>query len=159
MSPLGSKYPGFGEQKGIACICLFTKNRDWGWWPGQHSASKSPHCNKLQGLREYLWYLWFRAVQKFRLPPDQDAHMAHLLDGLLASWPSIVFIYVFKFYLDPSSLTYSVLMISGVEFSDSSLTCNTQCFSQQVPSFMPLTHLAHSPTQHPSSNPQFVLCI
>ena len=30
-------------------------------------------------------------------------------------------------------------MVSGVEFSDSSLIYNTQCSSQQVPSLMPIT--------------------
>ena len=34
-------------------------------------------------------------------------------------------------------------MVSGVEFSDSSLTCNTPRSSQQVPSLMHVTHLAH----------------
>ena len=32
---------------------------------------------------------------------------------------------------------------------DSSFTFNTQCSSQQVPSFMPITHLAHPPTHLP----------
>jgi len=31
-------------------------------------------------------------------------------------------------------LPYSALLVSGVEFSDSSLTYNTQCSSQQMPS-------------------------
>ena len=48
-------------------------------------------------------------------------------------------------------------MVSGVEFSDSSRTYNTQCSSQLVPSFMPITHLTHLPTDLPSSTPQFVL--
>ena len=38
-------------------------------------------------------------------------------------------------------------MISGVEFSDSPLAYNTQRSSQQVPSLMPIPHLAHPPTQ------------
>ena len=50
-------------------------------------------------------------------------------------------------------------MISEIEFSDSSLTYDTQYSSQQVPFLMPITHLAHPPTQHPPSNPQFVLHI
>ena len=33
-------------------------------------------------------------------------------------------------------------MVSGVEFSDSSLIYNTQCSSQQVPSLLPVTHSA-----------------
>ena len=37
-------------------------------------------------------------------------------------------------------------MISGIEFSDSSLTYNTQGSSQQASSLMPLAHLAHPPT-------------
>ena len=40
-------------------------------------------------------------------------------------------------------------MVPGGEFSDSSLTYNTQCSSQQVPSLMPITHLAHSPPNTP----------
>ena len=49
----------------------------------------------------------------------------------------------FKFKL----LSYSIVLVSGLEFSDSSLTYNTGCSSQQVPSLIPVTHLAHSP--HP----------
>ena len=41
-------------------------------------------------------------------------------------------------------------MISGVEFSDSSLTYNTQCSSQWVSSLMPITHLTHLPLQQSS---------
>ena len=44
-------------------------------------------------------------------------------------------------------------MISGVEFSDSSLSYNTQCSSQQVPSLMPITPLAHPPTDLPCQQP------
>ena len=36
-------------------------------------------------------------------------------------------------------------MVSGVEFSDSSLTYNTQCSSPQVSFLMPFAHLAHPP--------------
>ena len=48
-------------------------------------------------------------------------------------------------------------MVSLVEFSDSSITYNTQCSSRQVSSLMPITHLFHPLTQHLSSNPKFVL--
>lgn len=34
-------------------------------------------------------------------------------------------------------LTYSAIIVSGVEFSDSSLTCNTQCPPHQVPPSSP----------------------
>ena len=44
-------------------------------------------------------------------------------------------------------------MISRIESNGSSLTYNTQSSSQQVSSLMPLAHLAHPPTHHPSSNP------
>ena len=37
------------------------------------------------------------------------------------------------------------MLVSGVEFSVSSLTYNTQCSSQQVPALMPIAHLAHPP--------------
>ena len=36
-------------------------------------------------------------------------------------------------------------MVSGVQFSDLSLTYNTQCSSQQVSSLMSITHLVHPP--------------
>ena len=66
----------------------------------------------------------------------------------------------FLIYLFKSKLVnYSVEMLSGVEFRDSSLTWNTQCSSHQVSSLMPIAHLAHPPTHYPSINPQFVLCI
>ena len=53
--------------------------------------------------------------------------------------------FFFNFYLYSSQLTYSAILVSGVEFSDSSLTYNTQCSSQQVPSLIPISHLAHLP--------------
>ena len=45
-------------------------------------------------------------------------------------------------------------MVSGVEFSDSIITYNTQCSLQQVPSLVPITHLAHLP---PTSFHQLVV--
>ena len=50
-----------------------------------------------------------------------------------------------------SYLTCSVILASGVKPSDSSLTCNTQCSSQQVPSSMPITHFPHLPSSPPPS--------
>ena len=50
-------------------------------------------------------------------------------------------------------------MISGIEFSDSSLIYNTQGSSQQVSSLMPLAHLAHHPNPQPLQGPQFVFYI
>ena len=47
------------------------------------------------------------------------------------------------------------MLVSGVEFSDSSLTLNTQCSSQQVPSLIPTSHLPHPPTYCPCSSSQF----
>ena len=47
--------------------------------------------------------------------------------------------FLISFYLYSSKLTYSVVLASGVEPSDSSLTYDTQCSSQQVPSVMPIT--------------------
>ena len=64
--------------------------------------------------------------------------------------------FFFVLNLNPSQLTHGVIMISGLELSDSSLTYNTQCSSQQVSSLMLLTHLVHPPTQLPSSNPHSV---
>ena len=40
-------------------------------------------------------------------------------------------------------------MIAGIEFSDSSLTYNTQDSLQQASSLMPINHLAHSPPASP----------
>ena len=44
-------------------------------------------------------------------------------------------------------------MASGVEPSDLSLTYDTQGSSQQVPSLMPITHLAHPPCPSPVQQP------
>ena len=49
-----------------------------------------------------------------------------------------------------------MVLVSGVEFSDSSLT-NTQCLSQQVPSLMPITQLAH-PRPRPATVNLFSTC-
>ena len=55
--------------------------------------------------------------------------------------PLFKFIYLFSnSYLNSSYLTYGVVLVSGVEFSDSSLTYNTQC-SSQVPCLIPTTLL------------------
>ena len=75
---------------------------------------------------------------------------------------SFFFFNISSFYLNSNLLTYGIISISGVEFSDSSLTYNTQG-SSQVPSLIPITHLAHSPTHIPSSNPHnysiFIICL
>ena len=60
------------------------------------------------------------------------------------------------FYLNFSSLTNRiknrVILVSGVEFSDSSLTYTTQCSSLQAPSLIHITHLAHPlPTSPPGT--------
>jgi len=57
---------------------------------------------------------------------------------------------VFSFYLN--QLTYSVLLVSEVEFSDSSVAYNSQCSC--IPSralLMPITRLPHPPSPLPSS--------
>ena len=41
---------------------------------------------------------------------------------------------------------YTVLLVTGVEFSDSSVAYNTQYSFHQVPSLMPITQLTHPPT-------------
>ena len=66
--------------------------------------------------------------------------------AFLLLWIScFLFCFVFNFfYINSSQLTYSVTLVLGVEFSESSLTYNTQC-SSQVPSLVPITHLAHLP--------------
>lgn len=54
-----------------------------------------------------------------------------------------VFIWYFSnFYLNSSYHVVYVILVSGGEFSYSSLTYNTQC-SIQVPSLISITHLAH----------------
>ena len=45
-----------------------------------------------------------------------------------------------SFYLNSSYWTYSVELVSGIEFSYSSITYNTQC-SSKVPSLIPIIHL------------------
>ena len=58
----------------------------------------------------------------------------------------LCFCFVSSFYSNSRWLAYRVMLVSRVEFSDSSLTYNTQCSSRQVPSLMPITHLAHPPS-------------
>ena len=58
-------------------------------------------------------------------------------------FPSQVVIY-------SSYLTYSVILVSGVEFRDLSLAYNTRCSSQQVPSLIPIT-IQHIPL--PTTSP------
>lgn len=53
-----------------------------------------------------------------------------------------VFSGIFFFFL------YYFLFVSGVKYSDFSLTYNTQC-SSQVPSLMLITSLTHSPVTYP----------
>ena len=70
----------------------------------------------------------------------------------------ILFLF-FKYNLLSSWLTYSVysvLLVLGVDSRDSSLTYNTQCSSQQVPSSMPITHFP-SPLHPPP--PQLTLSL
>ena len=46
---------------------------------------------------------------------------------------------------------YSAFLVLGVDSHGSTLTYNTQCSSQQVPSSMPTTHFPLSPTPHQPS--------
>ena len=46
-----------------------------------------------------------------------------------------------------------MVLASGVEPSDSSLTYDTQWSSRRVPSLMPITHLTHPPHQPPLQQP------
>ena len=66
--------------------------------------------------------------------------------------PFFKFIYLFMLYcfsfkfLFQVRLTYSVILVSSVQFRDSTLPCSTQCLSQ-VPSLIPITYFTHpSPT-------------
>jgi len=49
-------------------------------------------------------------------------------------------------------------LVSGVEFSDSSLVCSTQC-SSQVSSLIPLTHLAFPPPTSPPATLSLFLTV
>ena len=60
---------------------------------------------------------------------------------------------IFEFKLNTLQLTCSVLLVSGLECSDSSVADNTQCPSHQGPSLMPITPLPlplTKPPQQPS---------
>lgn len=50
----------------------------------------------------------------------------------------LFFFYASSFYFNSSYLTYRITLVSSAEFSDSSLTQNTQCSSYQMPSLMPI---------------------
>ena len=52
--------------------------------------------------------------------------------------------FLFKF-----QLTYGVILVSGVQYSDSTLLYNTHCSSQQVYSFFPITFFPHHATTSP----------
>ena len=62
-------------------------------------------------------------------------------------------------YLYSSQLTYTVVLTSGVEPSDSLLTYDAHGPTGNVSSLLPVIYLTHSSTHPPSSNPEFVLCI
>lgn len=66
----------------------------------------------------------------------KNAKETVLKQGLCHSFPSYpTFSYSFfvsNSYLNYSWLTYNAIFVSGVEFSDSSFTCNTQCSSISV---------------------------
>jgi len=59
-----------------------------------------------------------------------------------------------SFYLNSSQLKYSVILVSGVQYSDSTLPYITWCSSQQVHSFIPFTCFPHPP-HLPSGYHQF----
>ena len=48
-------------------------------------------------------------------------------------------------------LAYSILLVSEVEFSDSSVAYNTQCSLYHMPSLMPITQLPHPPPTPPAT--------
>ena len=48
-----------------------------------------------------------------------------------------------------------MLLVSGVEFSDSLVAYNTQCSLHHAPFLMPTTQLPHSPNLLLSINPHF----
>ena len=92
-------------------------------------------------------------------------HLKLILHRILTNWNKntnlknkkikVIILSSFYYYiLFSSQLTCSVLLVSGLEFSDSSHTCNTQC-SSEVPSLIPMTHLTHPTAYLSSSNPQF----
>ena len=63
------------------------------------------------------------------------------------------------FGLGEVQLMYSVIfiiLVLGVEFSDSTRIYNTRC-SSQVPSSIPITYLTNPPTHLPFGNHPFVL--
>ena len=57
--------------------------------------------------------------------------------------------YIFKFF--KLQLTYSVILVAGVQFSDPALPYNTQ-YSSQVHFLIPIIYLTHLPTHLPSCN-------
>ena len=52
---------------------------------------------------------------------------------------------VLKFYFSPSYLTYGVILVSGIQYSDSTIPYITQCPSQ-VHSQILITYLTHPPS-------------
>ena len=76
---------------------------------------------------------------------------AHALPTEPAGAPGVPFIFHLFLKFKSKLVNIQLIMISGIEFSELSLTCNTQCSSQQVPSLMPITYSAHLPTQHPTA--------
>ena len=70
--------------------------------------------------------------------------MSSLEKYLFSSFVHFIIFYFF-FNLNSSKKSYSVVLASGGEPSDSSLTWDTQCLSPKVPFLMPITHLTHAP--------------
>ena len=62
-----------------------------------------------------------------------------------------------KIYLKSHQLTYSVILVSDVQYIVSAPPYNTQCSSQQVHALIPITYLTDSPTHLSPGIHQFVL--
>ena len=98
---------------------------------------------------EFYLYSFLLLVAQGRVETDQV-----FSDLILLLLSTLFFLPIF--YLNSRQLTYSVLVVSDVGFSDSSRIHNIQCLSLQVRCLIPIIYLTHPP--RPPRNPQFVLC-
>lgn len=59
-------------------------------------------------------------------------------------------LFFLSFYLDYSQITYHIIIVSGIQYSDSTLPFNTPFSSQQVLSLISIPYLTRPPTHLPS---------
>lgn len=122
-------------------------------WHRSVPSNLSPSLQR-QTFKSYLLSLapfpQFLFTPKLLPPRFQTHHLTKHLSLKMKIFLNSIFNF-FQFLLK-FQLAHSVIVASGVPYSDSSLPYTSRC-SSQVPSFIPITLLARPSTPLPSSNP------